>query len=633
MDRLGRYELLKELGRGAMGVVYQARDPQIDRLVAIKLLSAPEAQAPGRSSPAGETAADILQEWRDRFHREAQAAGRLSHPNVVAVHDVGEERGQPYLVMEFVEGEALDALLRRRRILSVEEAVAIGAQVAEALGHAHQHGIVHRDVKPANIMVRADGVVKVADFGIARLSGSDVTQTGRILGSPSYMSPEQVSGLKVDARSDLFSLGVVLYEMLTGEKAFHGETISTITYRIVHEEPTPLRRLNPAFPGKLDACLRRAMAKDPAQRYARAADLVKDLRGLGQGPTATVPADDTTELLPPPPSPSLRQSPAQAPPRKPPARPVRSTPPPRPQASLLGPWLGIGSTALALVFAAVYMFRASRVEIPPPPVVAPTPSSAAPAAPPAPAEAPGQADAARLAQERKRIEEERARLAAEQQRLEAERKRLQEVQASRKAAETAPPSAPSPAPAVPPAPGPAPAAAPAPTPASGPARFVGNTAVSTEELQALAARTLGQKNPRDDLRDLAERVTELYASRGYVLARAVPRPGRSSDGVPEIEVFEGRLGSLKVQDLALREAQAVQEVFGPLMAQGIFERSAAAAAVRTLIEQHGLPIRLHIERGSTQGTVNLLVARSTSRTGEIEPPGGRRAPPPVKSRP
>jgi serine/threonine-protein kinase len=622
MERLGRYELLKELGRGAMGVVYQARDPQIDRLVAIKLLSAPEAPPPGRPTSPGETAADVLREWRERFRREAQAAGRLSHPNVVAIHDVGEDRGQPYLVMEFVEGESLDALLRRRRVLPVDEAVSIGAQVAEALGHAHQHGIIHRDVKPANIMLRADGVVKVADFGIARLSGADVTQTGRILGSPSYMSPEQVSGLKVDGRSDLFSLGTVLYEMLTGEKAFHGETISTITYRIVHEEPTPLRRLNPAFSGKLDACLRRAMAKDPAQRYARAADLLLELRGPEKSMAARAPTGETAQQLPVPPPPG---APRPVPPL-PPSRGRRPVPPPRTEPLHLGAWITIGLTGIALGFAALAMFRAARVQVPAPPPVASAPPAAAPATPPAPAVTPPHQDADRLAVERRRIEEERARLAAEQQRLEAERKQVQELQASRKSSEAvpprpAPPSQPiaPPAPSASAAPPPAPAP-PAPPPASGPVRFIGNTVIATEELDGLASRAVGQKGMRDDLRHLAGRVTELYISRGYVLARAIPQPVRGADGLPEIEIHEGRLGSLRIQDLSLRQAQAVQEVFAPVLAKGVFEKSAAESALKTLSEQHDLMVRLSFERGSGAGTVNLMVTRLTSGRSTIETP-------------
>lgn len=272
MERLGRYELLEELGRGAMGVVYKARDPEIDRLVAIKVMA-----------PAEGLDAAQAQQRRERFQREARAAGRLGHPNIVRVYDVSEDRGRAFLVMEFIEGQSLHRILRTRGPLPVDEVVTIGEQVASALDEAHRSGIVHRDVKPANILLTQSGVVKVTDFGIARIVGGDITQTGLALGSPSYMSPEQVAGQKVDGRSDIFSLGAALYELLSGEKAFPGETISTIVYRIVHEDPIPLRRLNPAFPAALDVCLKKALAKDPTQRYARAADLARGLRAAAKG--------------------------------------------------------------------------------------------------------------------------------------------------------------------------------------------------------------------------------------------------------------------------------------------------------------------------------------------------------------
>ena len=272
MQQLGRYELLAELGRGAMGVVYKARDPKIDRLVAIKVLV-----------PAAGLDAAQEQQRRDRFQREARAAGRLTHPNIVTIHDVGEDQGRAFLVMEFIEGESLEQILRQRRTLPPDQVVSIGEQVALALDHAHSHGIVHRDVKPANILLTRDGAIKVSDFGIARFTEDEAAQTGHIPGTPSYMSPEQVAGLPVDGRSDIFALGAVLYELLTGERAFPGETLNTILYRIVHEDPSPLRRLSPALPANLEACLQKAMAKNPGDRHARASEMAQDLHAAAAG--------------------------------------------------------------------------------------------------------------------------------------------------------------------------------------------------------------------------------------------------------------------------------------------------------------------------------------------------------------
>lgn len=301
MERLGRYELLEELGRGAMGVVYKARDPQIDRLVALKVLATAPGLDPGDA-----------QQHRERFQREARAAGRLAHPNIVTIHDVGEDQGRTFLVMELVEGQTLDRILHTRRPLRLDEVLTIGEQVASALDYAHRHGIIHRDVKPANILLSPEGSVKVTDFGIARITGADTTQAGQTLGTPSYMSPEQVQGLALDGRSDIFSLGTVLYEVLSGEKAFPGETLSTILYRIVHEDPIPLRRLDPTFPAEVETCLQKALAKDPDGRYALATDVARDLRRAVEGTVVSVPADVPTQATvtfpaQPPPLPRRRR--------------------------------------------------------------------------------------------------------------------------------------------------------------------------------------------------------------------------------------------------------------------------------------------------------------------------------------
>jgi len=277
MEQLGRYEILGELGRGAMGIVYKARDPNIDRLVAIKMISPEAGLDPSRAK-----------ELRERFQREARAAGRLSHPNIITIYDSAEEQGRAYLVMEFVEGKPLDSMIKEGHLFSLEDVASIGTQVAHALDYAHQHGIVHRDIKPANIMMTTAGISKVADFGIARITETSVTRTGLAVGTPNYMSPEQVAGQKVDGRSDQFSLAVMLYELLCGEKAFPGDTLTTVLYRIMQEDPVPIRRVNPSLPDAVDAVLRKSMSKSPNDRYPKAADLARDLSIVASGGTVTI---------------------------------------------------------------------------------------------------------------------------------------------------------------------------------------------------------------------------------------------------------------------------------------------------------------------------------------------------------
>ena len=277
MEQLGRYEILDELGRGAMGVVYKARDPNIDRMVAIKVISPEAGMDPARAK-----------ELRERFQREARAAGRLSHPNIVTVFDASEDQGRAFLVMEFVEGTTLDSMVNAGHTFTLEDVASIGMQVAQGLDYAHQNGIVHRDIKPANIMFTKSGTAKIADFGIARLAETSVTRTGLAVGTPNYMSPEQVAGHKVDGRSDQFSLAVMLYELLCGEKAFPGDTLTTVLYRIMQEDPRPIRQINPALPETVDAVLRKAMAKNPDDRYSLAVDMARDLQMLASGGTVSV---------------------------------------------------------------------------------------------------------------------------------------------------------------------------------------------------------------------------------------------------------------------------------------------------------------------------------------------------------
>ncbi|HXE75296.1 MAG TPA: protein kinase [Candidatus Xenobia bacterium] len=272
-QRLGRYEIVEELGRGAMGAVYKARDPQLGREVAIKVILT------ANLSP------DELKQYKQRFYREAQAAGQMSHPGIITIHDVAEDEvsGQPYLVMEFVQGATLDDLMSGGKKLTIPEMLDIAIHVADALDYAHRRGVIHRDIKPSNILVTADGRAKIADFGVAKLAGTEITQTGQLVGTPAFMSPEQLTGDPVDARSDLFSFGAVLYFMFTGEKPFPGDTVTSVIYKVMQTAPTPARKLNPALPPEVDVILSKVMAKNPDQRYPNGRALAADLEAVKLG--------------------------------------------------------------------------------------------------------------------------------------------------------------------------------------------------------------------------------------------------------------------------------------------------------------------------------------------------------------
>ncbi|HEU4414029.1 MAG TPA: protein kinase, partial [Candidatus Angelobacter sp.] len=263
IQTVGRYEITGELGRGAMGVVYKALDPTIGRTVALKTM---------RLDVHGLDAQEMVR----RFQNEARAAGVLNHPNIVTIYDAGERDGIFYIAMEFIEGTTLHELLAEKRVLATEEVVQLTRQICRGLDYAHSNGIIHRDVKPANIMITANGTVKIMDFGIAK-SGGQVTNTGQVLGTPNYMAPEQVKGRPLDGRSDLFSLGVILYEMLTGEKPFVGQNVTTIIYKIVNETPITPRDLDVTVHPGLSAIVTKALAKAPDDRYQTGADLVRDL--------------------------------------------------------------------------------------------------------------------------------------------------------------------------------------------------------------------------------------------------------------------------------------------------------------------------------------------------------------------
>jgi serine/threonine-protein kinase len=251
-----------------MGVVYKGRDPLLQRTVAIK-----EILAAGLSG-------DDLARYKQRFFREAEVAARLQHPDIVTIHDVGEDQtsGQPYLVMEFVEGRTVEALLAEAGgPLPLPQSLRIACSIATALDYAHRKGVVHRDIKPANIIVRPDGGAEIMDLGIARLEGSQITKPGQVLGTPAYMSPEQLTGAGVDGRADIFSLGAVLYEMLTGEVAFTGETLTEVILKIIQCAPAPALELNAQLPPDVDRVLSMCLAKDPAERYQSAGELAADL--------------------------------------------------------------------------------------------------------------------------------------------------------------------------------------------------------------------------------------------------------------------------------------------------------------------------------------------------------------------
>lgn len=338
-QQLGRYEILAEVGRGAMGAVFRARDPKIDRIVAIKTIAVPE------------TDAGQMEQYRQRFFREAQAAGRLSHPGIVTIFDVEEDgpTRTPYIVMEYAEGLRLNDVVAHfsERKLPPSAALDLLEQIASALDYAHSAGIVHRDIKPANIIVTPEGHTKIMDFGIARTALSELTVTGHVLGTPAYMSPEQINGKAVDGRSDIFSLGVIAYWLLAGVKPFDADSVTELCVQIAGKEPQPASEVCIGLSADYDYVLLRALAKDPEQRYQKARDFAADLQDLRSGKKPRSMSDasqssgasqEKTRLLSPEPgkaagahSTALSTSPASG-------------------ASGRGPWLG---KRLALTIAAV----------------------------------------------------------------------------------------------------------------------------------------------------------------------------------------------------------------------------------------------------------------------------------------
>ena len=307
LTQLGRYQLKRVIGRGAMGLVYEGLDPRLERTVAVKTIL--------KSHMLDETMAG---EYSARFVREAQAAGRLNHPNIVTVFDFGEQDEVAYLVMEFIRGRELAAHFEDNHYFDLPQAVRIMGELLDALGYAHERGIVHRDVKPANVMIETSGRVKLTDFGVARLAEGNVDRTmpGTMVGTPSYMSPEQIQGLAVGSRTDLFAAGVVLYQFLTRQKPFTGGGQWTVQRKIVHDDPVWPSMANRAVPPVFDAIMQRALAKNPEDRYPNAAEFAADLRrALGAPAPSAVPAaqpdfdPDATVLRPPTRAPSATAAP------------------------------------------------------------------------------------------------------------------------------------------------------------------------------------------------------------------------------------------------------------------------------------------------------------------------------------
>jgi serine/threonine-protein kinase len=370
-ETLGKYEIKRQLGRGAMGTVYEGWDPIIERRVAIKTVNLPDASDP-------ET-----EEALARFRREAQAAGRLTHPNIVGVFDYGETGEVAYIVMEYIDGPPLKNLLDKQERFTIATTVRIMEDLLSGLKFSHDRGVVHRDIKPANVMLTSEGQAKIADFGIARIESSSMTQAGTVLGTPAYMSPEQIMGQVVDARSDIYSSGVLLYQLLTGERPFEGG-MSAIMHKALNTEAPLPSQISVTSPTPFDAVVRKAMAKRPEDRFANAAEFAAAIRDAasGRAPVQT-PAEDDQEATMVMPSRSAAR-PAPPPPVPPPAtpRPAAAASVPEPKKKSMLPAI-IGAVVLLLLLAAggVYYFVIKPKPIPPGPGPEPGPGTVIPPGP------------------------------------------------------------------------------------------------------------------------------------------------------------------------------------------------------------------------------------------------------------
>lgn len=352
-QRIGKYTILSQIGKGGMGVVYKAFDPTIGRTLAIKTILFDE------SGPRM-----AREEAQARFLREARSIGGLSHPNIVTVYEAGEDQGTSFIAMEYVEGNSLEDILKSGKKFSQNEALRLIIQLADALGHAHRHGIVHRDVKPGNILIDQEGRSRLVDFGIARISASTITQANAIMGTPFYMSPEQIMGKPVDGRADIFAAGAILYELLASEKPFPGEQISTVIYKIVHEDPLSLRSYQKDLPAGLDAIVCKALAKDPDKRYQTCDDLIADITDV-LGGASTKPSIAQGVASAPALGETIRIDPAERP----------STVPPVADAGAAAPaasrkrgflWAGLTAAIVGLAAVAVLLFKTSAPERPEP---------------------------------------------------------------------------------------------------------------------------------------------------------------------------------------------------------------------------------------------------------------------------
>lgn len=282
---VGRYEIIGKLGQGSMGMVYLGKDPYIDRNVGIKI-----------SRPAANVVGDKADRYRERFFTEAQSAGRLMHPSIVAIYDAGMYKDFCYITMEYIDGPTLEKFCHKDNLLPISKVVEIMFIVCSSLDYAHKKGVIHRDIKPSNIMLNKSGGVRITDFGIAQIKSEQTVSKG-IFGSPSYMSPEQVKEEPFSDKSDIFSLGCVMYELLTGEKAFPGDNDFSIMYKITNEEPIPMREIRPKLPDILAKITRKALSKDPNQRYQTCLDFAYDLRVALRGLKGTIKSAKAADIV------------------------------------------------------------------------------------------------------------------------------------------------------------------------------------------------------------------------------------------------------------------------------------------------------------------------------------------------
>ena len=287
MKNIGKYKITSILGKGAMGIVYKALDPDINREVAVKTIRFDLVSEEGDR-----------EEMMERFMREAQAAGKLTHSNIITIYDVGREKDMTYIVMQLIEGKSLQKVISSGEKISTQAVIQLMDQLCKALDYAHDNGIIHRDIKPANVLLDKEGKPFIVDFGVARLETSTLTEAGTTLGTPSYMSPEQVMGKKVDRRSDIFSLGGILYELLTGKRAFQAQSITTVIYKIIHEEPIALTEVKKGLPIGFEHIVCKALAKDPKDRYQTCTELATDLHNFDQLSDKTIPVTMIKEELP-----------------------------------------------------------------------------------------------------------------------------------------------------------------------------------------------------------------------------------------------------------------------------------------------------------------------------------------------